>query len=99
MALQITEFQGVFTVHGKLNAGNIQIFKRHMQPYVTPKNKVVLNLQYALDVDLTAAKEMLQLYLEANRLKCGLSFFGLRNKHIIGTITKAKISHISSDLR
>ena len=30
MALQITEFQGIFSVHGVLNSGNAQILNQHM---------------------------------------------------------------------
>ena len=97
MALQITEFQGVFSVHGVLNAGNAQLLNRHMNRFIDPENTVILNLDRVLDMDKSAALALKQLYRQAMRTNSILSIIGKHNKKILPALKAAKSHFILRD--
>ena len=99
MALQITEFRGVFSVHGVLNASNSTILKQHMNRYINPKHPVILNLERLKGIDTSATHVLRQLYLNAMRSNSILSIIGKGNKNILPVLDATKTSYILSDDR
>ncbi len=99
MALQITECQGMFSVHGVLNAGNVQILNRHMDRFLDPQHKVILNLERVLEMDVCAALALKQLYRRAMRSNSILSIIGKQNKNILPALQAARTHFILSDDR
>ncbi len=72
MALQITEFRGVFSIYGKLNMSNFGICKKHMHRFIAPEKRIVLNLERTEQIDLYAARGLEQLYRNAQKMNCCL---------------------------
>ena len=99
MALQITECQGVFSVYGVLNAGNAQILNRHMDRFIDSQNEVILNLDSVLDMDISAAHALKQLYRRAMRSNSILSIIGKQNKNILPALQAARTHFVLSDDR
>lgn len=99
MALQITEIQGVFSVFGELNGGNVNILNRHMKLFINPTNPVILNLERLKAIDASAAITLRQMYHNAMHKRSILSIVGRTNTIILPVLKKTKTSYILSDDR
>ncbi|WP_394972390.1 STAS domain-containing protein [uncultured Croceitalea sp.] len=99
MALQITEVSGVFSVHGKLNAGNVSILDRHMSMFINPEKPVILNLERLKAIDTCAAHALRKLYINAMKSNSILSIIGITNENILPVLNRTRTSYILSNDR
>lgn len=99
MALQITETRNVFSVHGNLTSGNVDILSRHMQMFMGPNKKIVLNLGKVNEIDETAAHRLQHLFLGAVRSKILFTIIGMENRKVTSIMEKTKTSYILNDDR
>ena len=99
MALQISECQGIFSVHGALNSGNAEILKRHMSLFINPNNPVILNLERVKRIDECASHMLRQLYISAMKSNSILSIIGQKNPNILEVMKKTKTDYILSNDR
>lgn len=99
MALQITEFNGVFSVHGVLNGANVAILQKHIGMFMHPDHPVVLNLERLKGIDSCAVHALRQLYIKAMRSNSILSILGKENNTIVNVFNSTKNSYILSNDR
>lgn len=99
MALQISEARGVFSVFGKLNKGNANILKRHMNNFISAPEKVVLNLERVEQIDEMAAHALESLYRNALQNNTLLIILGKQNEKIIPILEATNTSYILSTNR
>ena len=97
MSFQISEFLGIFSVHGKLNVDNVPIFKRHMNTLLKRKSRLVLNLERTEEMDAQGAFALKELVTNASEFDCSLTIFGRNNKNILPVLKRTNICDMFSD--
>ena len=99
MALQISEFRGVFSVHGSLHSGNANILQQHMAAFMVPRKPIILNLDRVKSIDRQAAIMLTHLHAFAMRKNSLLSIIGKDNQNIVPVMQESKTSYILSNDR
>ncbi|CAA0153721.1 hypothetical protein R5N98_00410 [Tenacibaculum maritimum] len=61
MALQITEKNGVFYLHGKINTTTVTPFTTHFEYMITQNKKVTINIDHVIEIDRDGLKAMKKL--------------------------------------
>jgi len=76
MALQITEFKGIFSVNGSLDSTNVRIFEKHMENFIKRGATVVLDLKCVSKIDELASRALIQMFAHALLLDCQFTING-----------------------
>ncbi|MBN8566093.1 MAG: STAS domain-containing protein [Flavobacteriales bacterium] len=65
MALQITEYAGIFEITGKLNTQNANALKNHFETLIQTENHIIISLNQVSEIDPSSFGIIVNLYKKA----------------------------------
>lgn len=86
MAIQISENQGVISVHGALDRQNVDRLNRYVSFFYGPSQRIVLNLEHVIEFDSGAAFALLKMFVKAVHSNSKLYIVGRKNEQLLHSL-------------
>lgn len=94
MSIQISENQGMISVHGTLDKQNIDILNVYLSRLYMPAQRIVLNLERVIKIDTSAALALLKMFIKAVHYNSKFYIVGRNNETLLKSLRETNTLEI-----